>query len=69
MEYRYASKKSKNSYAGGEDYSDVLGSPEEIPTPLDPFEKAQKTKSYVPPTRLEPQAQRPFGAVLDAPLN
>lgn len=68
MTYTYASTSSKNKYAGGVDIppEDTYG---EVPTPVDPFEKAKVTKAYVPATRIDADSARPLGLDFDAPLN
>lgn len=40
---------------------------EEGLTPFKPREQ-QPTKPYIPPTTFDPEAPKPFGTVLDAPL-
>lgn len=67
----------KTEYVYGGSYEKTLtGNPEidypldesDIPTPVDPFERSQGTKPYLPPTRLTDNSSSPFGSVLDAPL-
>ena len=58
-EYRFpAGKNNSRVTASGLDLDDVV--------PVDPT--AGPTKSYVPPTDFNPDSQKPFGDVLDAPL-
>ena len=40
----------------------------DIPVPVDPFERSQSVKPYIPPTRFTENSDSPFGSVLDAPL-
>ena len=58
-EYKFpAGKNNSRVTAGGLNLDDVV--------PVDPMEGP--TKSYVPPTDFNPDSQKPFGDVLDAPL-
>jgi hypothetical protein len=69
VEYLYVIKNpqqaNKAIYNPEDDYGDV-DEPQEIPKPFNP--KSQPAKSYVPPTELNPDAVKPFGSILDAPL-
>lgn len=51
---------------------DVVGYSEnddmDMPVPIDPFEKSNSVKPFVPATQLIEDSSRPFGRVLDAPL-
>ena len=62
--YRFASKKSSNL-----DNIDLPMGDEELPVPIDPFEKSNQTKPYRPPTDFDSSLSSPFGTTLDAPLN
>jgi hypothetical protein len=66
QEYKYGAKKTKQLTGDPEiDYPlDEL----DIPVPVDPFERSQATKPYVPPTSFDDSSFNPFGGVLDAPL-
>ena len=50
------------------DFSEIedIDTPQEAP--IEPFNPAIRTKPYVAPTQLNPDSQRPFGSVLDAPF-
>jgi len=70
MEYKY--KYSMNSAKNG-GYRTASGETgidrpldDDIPTPVDPV---AKRKSYTPATSFNPEESRPFGDILDAPLN
>lgn len=41
---------------------------DEIPVPIDPFERSQVTKSFIAPSIPNEDAVLPFGKALDAPL-
>lgn len=41
---------------------------EDIPTPIDPFQRSRETKPYIPPTHVNENSRLPFGAALDEPL-
>jgi hypothetical protein len=41
---------------------------EDIPTPIDPFQRSRETKPYIPPTQVNENSRLPFGAALDEPL-
>lgn len=61
--YKYKSSKNRQGVAiddpvGDFDYSDI--------TPFDP--SRQQVKPFVKPTDFNPDMQKPFGSVLDAPL-
>ena len=69
-EYKYkysvsSSKRGSYSTAGGT----TIGQPldDDIPVPVDPV--ARQSKAYVAPTKYNPEDTRPFGDILDAPLN
>lgn len=60
---------------GGRRYSTAGDDLEALEDPLDgvaPFNpkdgKAEPVKAYVPPTAIDPTAQKPFGELLDSPL-
>ena len=63
-EYRFASARTRDSIENLDPPLD-----EDIPTPIDPFEKSKSVKPYRPPTEFDPMSSSPFGSVLDAPLN
>lgn len=68
--YKYAINKSSRSRSttyGGEayDFSDDFPATEDI-KPFNP--KNNPTKSFIPPTQMDPESSRPFGIDLDAPL-
>ncbi|WJZ48523.1 hypothetical protein [Actinomycetia phage DSL-LC01] len=64
--YKYGSKSSKTKYIDTSEEPDL----EDIPTPLDPFERSKRAvKSYVPPTTIDYSSPLPFGNGIDAPLN
>jgi hypothetical protein len=62
--YKYSRKTSSGAYVpSSEDDADLAE--EKMPEPFNP---AQKTKAYVAPTKLDENAVKPFGIVLDAPM-
>lgn len=63
--YRFASQNKSSSL----DSIDPPMSDEEVPVPIDPFEKSKSTKPYRPPTDFDSSLSNPFGKTLDAPLN
>ena len=65
-EYKYGAKKTPK--LTGDPEIDYPLDDSDIPTPVDPFERSQATKPYVPPTSFDDSAPNPFGGVLDAPL-
>jgi len=70
MTYKYAGTKSRkpgSTTYGGEvyDFSDDVPVTEDI-KPFNP--KKNPTKSFIPPTQMDPDSSRPFGIDLDAPL-
>jgi len=62
-EYAHARPSSANA---AQNWDDDPGFQAEAP--IEPFNPAQKTKPYTPPTDFNPNAAKPFGSVLDAPL-
>lgn len=65
-EYKYASTKSST---GIENLDDPFGDDDDdMPVPVDPFARSNVVKPYVPPTDFDPDAAKPFGRILDAPL-
>ena len=65
-DYEYGEKKSKR--LTGDPEIDYPLDENDIPTPVDPFERSQTVKPYVPPTSFDESSFNPFGGVLDAPL-
>jgi hypothetical protein len=65
-EYAYSAKKQTDFSA----LDDPLGEDDDMPVPVDPFERSGSTKPkpYTPATNFDPDAINPFGSVLDAPL-
>lgn len=63
--YEFSSSK---SFGSGIDGLDPPLEDDEIPIPVDPLEKSKFVKPYTPATDFNPDAAKPFGAVLDAPL-
>jgi hypothetical protein len=65
--YKYTSSSKSGAYsnAGGT----TIGRPldDDIPVPVDPL--ARQQKAYTPPSKFDPEETRPFGDILDAPLN
>lgn len=63
-EYKFGNATTKNSTvtASGVDLDNL-----ESVEPVDPLKGP--TKSYVPPTDFNPESIKPFGDVLDAPIN
>ena len=64
-EYKYASG---NTNTGLSNLDEPFGDDDEIPTPIDPFAKSNSVKPYTPATNFDPDAAKPFGSALDAPL-
>lgn len=64
-EYKYASSRSKNDLSN---LDEPFGDDDDMPVPVDPFTKSNVVKPYVPATDFDPDAAKPFGRVLDAPL-
>ena len=68
-EYKYATKNASNTAGGNyipKDFDEPLDSDEKEIVPFDPLKAP--TKSFVPATKFNPDAVKPFGNVLDAPL-
>lgn len=63
--YNYGASKSKQ--ANFDDLDAPLDD-FDIPQPVDPFERSNSVKPYTPATSFNPDAHKPFGSVLDAPL-
>ena len=64
--YKYSRQTSSGAYvplSENEDDADALE--EKMPEPFNP---AQKPKAYVAPTKLDENAVKPFGTLLDAPM-
>lgn len=61
-EYMHARPSSR----GPQDWDNDPGLQEEAP--IEPFNPAQKIKPYTAPTDFNPNSAKPFGNVLDAPL-
>jgi hypothetical protein len=66
MEYKYASSKSNNNHLSNLD--EPFGDDDDMPVPVDPFAKSNAVKPFVPATDFNPDAAKPFGRALDAPL-
>jgi hypothetical protein len=62
--YNYGASKSRQ--VTFDDIDDPLNN--EMPVPVDPFERSNSVKPYTPATDFNPDAHKPFGQVLDAPL-
>lgn len=62
--YKYSRKSSNGAYEplSAEEMS---AAEEKMPEPFNP---AQRPKAYVAPTNFDPNAAKPFGNILDAPL-
>jgi hypothetical protein len=62
--YKYSRKSSSQPY---EPLSadEIRDAEEKMPEPFNP---AQRPKAYVAPTNFDPNAAKPFGNILDAPL-
>jgi hypothetical protein len=65
MEYKYGSDKSNNNFSN---LDEPFGDDDDMPVPVDPFSKSNTIKPFVPATDFNPDAAKPFGRVLDAPL-
>jgi hypothetical protein len=65
-QYLYGS--SGGSGATGNPEIDYPLDEDDIPIPVDPFERSKAVKPYIAPTRLIEDAENPFGSALDAPL-
>ena len=64
--YKYSRQNSSGTYVpSSENEEDADALEEKMPEPFNP---AQKTKAYVSPTKLDENAVKPFGIVLDAPM-
>lgn len=63
-EYAYSAKKQTDFSA----LDDPLGEEDDIPVPVDPFERSGAVKPYTPATDFDPDSLKPFGSLLDAPL-
>ena len=65
--YDYASSKKTNDFSN---IDEPLNDFEEMPAPVDPFERAGKSppKPFVPATKMDEDSSLPFGGILDAPL-
>lgn len=61
--YNYAAAKSRQI-----DFDNIDAPLDDMPIPVDPFERSNSVKPYTPATDFNPDAQRPFGQILDAPL-
>lgn len=62
VKYVYYTPVGGNTYEGLEDLDDPLDGVK----PVDP--KANATKGYVPPTKVDADSATPFGNILDAPI-
>lgn len=60
--YNYGATNSSKTTYGGRAYA---------PDDVDEFDvtPVDVKKSYIPPTKFNPESSNPFGSVLDAPLN
>lgn len=60
--YNYGASESSGTTYGGRAY---------VPDDIDEFNvtPVDVKKSYIPPTKFNPESTNPFGSVLDAPLN
>jgi hypothetical protein len=68
VRYPYYTPVGGNRHASG-DTLDGLDDPLDGVAPFNPKDgKAEPVKAYAPPTRVDPDAQQPFGALLDSPL-
>lgn len=70
-EYKYASKSSGRPGVSGDVDLPFGEEEEDVPVPIDPFEKShgkKPIKPYFEPTKLDPDSSLPFGSALDAPL-
>ena len=66
VEYKY--KANKTSTTDFSELDDPLDDFDEAPVPVDPFKKSNAVKPYTPATTFDPEAAKPFGSILDAPL-
>lgn len=66
VEYKYGSSKAKVDYSNLDDPLDEAY--DDMPVPIDPFARSNSVKPYTPATNFDPDAVKPFGSALDAPL-
>ena len=70
-EYQYGSSSSSTSLSPSI-LDDELGVDDVPPQPIDPEQESKAfavpPKPYTPPTRINPNSAKPFGALIDAPL-
>jgi len=62
--YRYSRQTSSGTYIPSSE-DDADATEEKMPEPFNP---AQRTKAYVAPTNVDADAIKPFGNLLDAPM-
>ena len=69
-EYKYAVEETRQAGTSGATANFDLGDPlEDAAGDLKPFDPlAGPPKPYIPPTKFDPDAAKPFGNILDAPL-
>lgn len=66
-DYKYGSSSSKTQMSGNPEIDYPLDE-NDIPVPVDPFERSRVAKPYIPPTSFDESSSSPFGSALDAPL-
>jgi hypothetical protein len=66
VEYEF--KAARAAASGLDNIDPPFGDEDEAPIPVDPFAKSGYVKPYTPATDFDPDALKPFGSVLDAPL-
>jgi hypothetical protein len=62
--YRYAAEKASIYASGSMDFD----APQGIEPEIEPFEPKKKPKPYLEPTSINANAPKPFGDILDSPL-
>lgn len=68
-QYEYKGKQPKSPADYGYEPENATGSPYDTTVADKPFDpKTEPTKAYTPATDFDPEAAKPFGGVLDAPM-
>lgn len=47
----------------------TFDSAESLPIPFNPSDPTREVKPFIPPTQFDPSSDKPFGDILDGPLN
>lgn len=71
MDYKYASPKTRRGDNGARTADFDIDEEVAVQEPLRPFDPKNpsgEVKPYVPPTRIDENAAKPFGSILDEPL-